>query len=182
MKSILLFITVLLVAGCSSSYNPSEKMLTYKKTMTTEQAIKILQKIIWDEGDTKGICGARGFWYDESSNMLVHEENVSMLAHKRGKELKNVHQTHDDIVVFEKQYYNYKFEFKEIALIGIYKDPLLLTTFPACNNPDLKDDYRVIDLFSSKLNNLKFIVPNAEFDKTMAALAILMPDKRVKNK
>ena len=170
---------MLLLVGCSSSYTPSEKMLAYKKSMTVEQAILSLQKVIWDVNGFNGICGSRGFWYDENSNMIVYENKISMLAHKRGKQLNKVHQGFDDIVVFEKQYYKYDFELEKVTGIHIYNDPLLLPVFPNCNKNNPEEKYFIIDLFSDKLYNLKFVVVEKDFDEVMASLVILLPDMPV---
>ena len=182
MKIISMIILILLLGGCSSGYTPSEKMLEYKKSMTVEQAIQVIQKSIWDVSGLKGICGSRGFWYDDKSNMLVYEDKISMLAHKRGRELEKHHQGFDAIVVFEKQYYEYDFMFNVIDSIVIYDDPYLLPVFPLCNKDVLDEGYLIIDLFGDKLNNFKFIVLAKDFDETMAALSIILPDKPVKLK
>ena len=47
MKILLLCILGCSLMACSSSYTPSEKMLAYKKDMSTEQAQQILQQVIW---------------------------------------------------------------------------------------------------------------------------------------
>ncbi len=182
MKTRLMFIITLLLYACSSSYSPSEKMLAYKKNMTTEQAVIILQQEIWDVEDTQGICGARGFWYDENAKMQVHEDKISMVAHERGRLLRKHQKKIGEVVVFEKKYYKYDFEFTKITGIDIYNDPRLLPVFPECNLKDFDEKYLIIDLFSDKLNNLKFIVLQNDFDKTMAALTILLIDKPVRIK
>ena len=179
MKIILLLIMVLQLIACSSDYSPNEKMLAYKKQMTLDQAKEVLQKRIWADKKSPGICGSRGFWYDKNSDMLVHSDRIYMLAHERGRQLKKQVQNFDDIVVFEKQYYEYDFEFSSITNIFIYDDPLLLPYFPGCNKKGLNKEYVIIDLFKEKLSNLKFITKTDDFDKTMAALAILMPEKKV---
>jgi len=147
--------------------------------MTSEQAIQILQKAVWDIKGFKGICGSRGFWYDDASNMKVHKDKITMLAHKRGKQLKKIEQGFNGVVVFEKQYFEFDFEFSKVNSIQIYDDPLLLPVFPACNKKDLTEKYLVIDLFIDKLNSLKFIVLEKEFDRTMAAMSILLAGKPV---
>jgi len=177
MKSLLMFLFLVLLMACSSSYEPSEKMLVYKKDMTTEQAVQILQKAIWDIKGTKGICGSRGFWYDDASKMKVYNDKISMLAHRRGRQLKKVERGFNGVVVFEKQYFEFDFEFSKVGDIYIYDDPFLLPVFPACNKKDLTEKYFIIDLFVDKLNSLKFMVMGKEFDKTMAALSIVFADK-----
>ena len=150
--------------------------------MTPEQALNILQQRVWNVKDSQGMCGSRGFWYDDSSDMLVYEDRISMLAHKRGKELKDRYKNVDNVVVFEKKYYKYDFVFNKVSSIVVYDDPLVLPTFPTCNKKDMKGDYLIIDLFIDKLNNFKFIILEEDFDKTMAALTILLPSKPVKIK
>ncbi len=150
--------------------------------MTKEQAVMILQKRIWQPEAVTGICGSRGFWYDTSSNMLVHVDKISMLAHKRGKQLKKLSHSFNDVVVFEKQYYIYDFIFNEVNLINIIKDPRLLPGFPRCNKKDITDDYLIIDFYIDKLNSMKFIVLDNVFDETMAAIDLLFPLKPVKIK
>ncbi|RDH84956.1 MAG: hypothetical protein DIZ80_05695 [endosymbiont of Galathealinum brachiosum] len=179
MKKVLLFIIVSQLIACSSDYSPNEKMLAFKKEMTVDQAKEILQKRVWAGKESQGICGSRGFWYDENSDMLVHDDKIYMLAHERGRQLKKQIQNFDDIVVFEKQYYEYDFKFNSISNVFIYDDPLLLPYFPGCNKKELNKGYFIIDLFKDKLTNLKFITRSGDFDKTMAALAILMPEKKV---
>lgn len=166
-----------MTAACSSSYTPGEKMLAYKKNMSLEQAKEVVQKNIWNVGGSTGICGSRGFWYDDESNMLVHNDKISLLAHKRGKQIKKLNQSgFDDINVFEKQYYKYDFEFNKLSRVNIYDDPLLLPVFPECNIKNSNNNYRIIDLYGDELNNVKFIVYEKDFDETMAALSILLPD------
>lgn len=176
MKIIPIFILILLGAACSSSYTPSAEMLALKKDMSAEQASQIMQTIIWNPVESKGICDSRGFWFDENANMLVHENSISMLAHKRGKQLRSVDQKFGDLTVFEKQYYKYEFEFNKLSLIDIYNNPKLLPTSPGCNKKDLAENYLIIDLHADELNNLKFIVSEKDFDKAMAALTVLLPD------
>jgi len=179
MKIQLIIIFVILLSACDTSYSPSENMLQYKKAMSTEKAIEVLQDKIWLNDHNYGICGSRGFWFDNKSDMHVSNDGVSMLSHRRGKQLKKRSQSFDDQVVFEKQYYQYEFHFNKIVAINVYDDPLLLPVFPDCNKRDLSGKYRVIDLYVDKLNNLKFIVLEKDFDESMAALSVLMPDKPV---
>jgi len=176
MKHIILALFVVFVCSCSSSYTPSEQMLAYKKTMTIDQALLIVQDSVNDISGLSGICGARGFWYDDKANMQVFENRISLKAYKRGKELKNTNRGFDDIVVFEKVYYEYDFEFKNLVSVNLYDDPLLLPVFPDCYNKDLNKNNIIIDLYANKLNNLKFIVNNQDFDKVMAALSLLLVD------
>lgn len=157
-------------------------MLTYKNDMNTAQAVKILQDSIWNDDKLLGICGSRGFWFDESSDFVVHKDKISLLAHKRGKELKTKYQDLDEIVVFEKQYYKYDLNFSDIAEVHVYKDPYLLSLFPYCNKKEITTGYKIIDLFGTKQNNLKFIVLDNDFDKTMAAVSILFPNISIKHK
>lgn len=181
-KFIPLFFLVLLTS-CSSPYAPSDKMLALKKEMSKEQAVAVLQEGIWGVAESKGICGARGFWYDKEAKMTVFNDKVSMLAHERGRQLKNTkYKGADDIVVFEKQYYKYDFDLVGINQINIYDDPLMLSVFPECNKTNSNEQYKIIDLFTDKKNNLKFIVYLEQFDKTMAALSILLPNKNVFHK
>ena len=182
MKIIPIFILIIFTGACSSSYTPTEEMLALKKNMTVEQATQVVQTGIRELKDIKGICGSRGFWYDDASNMLVHEDGISLLAHKRGKVLRKVNQGFSDITVFEKQYYEYDFEFNRISSINVYDNPALLPTFPGCNKKDLSENYLIIDLYGDELNNLKFIVYEKDFNKTMAALTILLAGKPVKIK
>ena len=182
MKIIPIFILIILAGACSSSYTPSAAMLDIKKNMTIEQAQQVAQTSIWNVKDLKGICGSRGFWYDDQSHVLVHEDKISLLAHKRGRQLRKLDQGFSGIVVFEKQYYKYDFEFNKISNINIYNNPARLPTFPGCNKKDLNEDSLIIDLYGDELNNFKFIVYEKDFDKVMAALTILIPDKPVKIK
>jgi len=179
MKNINIFLFLILFSGCSSSYSPSEKMLAYKKNMSAEQAVEILQKAIWENNEPEGICGTRGFWHDDASNMKVQIDKISMLSHKRGKQLKKVEKGFSGVVVFEKQYYKYNFEFNNINSINIYDDPLVLPYFPVCNQSDLNDKYFIIDLYSDESTSLKFIVLEKNFDQTMAALSTLLVDKAI---
>ena len=158
MKKSFIVLMLFFISSCSSSYTPSEKMLAYKKDMTIDQAKEILQKAVWGNETMSGICGSRGFWYDENADMHIEKSKITMLAHKRGKELKEKSQKFDDLVVFEKQYYQYEFEFSNINNIIIYDDPYLLPVFPVCNKKDIKTAYFIIDLFKDKLSNFKFIV------------------------
>jgi len=176
-----LFIWLLIgVVSCAAEYVPSKEMLMHKNNMTTQDAIDVVQSNIWGgDADTKGVCGSRGFWYDSESNMMVNEDGINLLAHKRGKQLDKVSKGFDDVVVFEKQYYNYTFEFQVIRKINVYDDPLLLPVFPECNRKNSSSKYFVIDLNIDDLHNLKFIVYQVEFDRLMAALSILIPDRPV---
>lgn len=182
MKNIILVLLVVFASSCSSDYIPSEKMLAYKKNMTVEQAQTIVQEKINDISGLSGICGARGFWYDEKSNIQVFKDKIFLHAYKRGKELSNTNHGFDDIVVFEKKYYEFEFEFNKVVSINIYDDPLLLTVFPDCNRKDLNKNNIIVDLYVDKLNNLKFIVNKQDFDKLMAALSLIVVNKPIKNK
>ena len=150
--------------------------------MTSEQAIEVLQKAIWDIKGSKGICGSRGFWYDDASNMQVHKDKISLLSHKRGKQLKKIEHGFNGVVVFEKQYLRFDFEFNKVNAIYIYDDPLLLPVFPTCNKNDEMEDYFIIDLFGDKLTNLKFTILEKELDKTMAAISIIFTGKPIESK
>lgn len=182
MKNYIILILISLFVACSSSYTPSDKMLEYKKNMTAEQASNILQKLLWNTENNLGICGSRGFWYDEDSDIKVYEDKIKLLAHKRGKELKKLNKGFDDVVVFEKQYYYYTFEFSKVVSIDVYDDPFLLPVFPTCNKKDISNSYLIIDLNVSDLSNIKFIIYPADFDELMAGLTILMPTSAVKIK
>ena len=179
MKKIWVFLVATFFYGCSSSYTPSDKMLEYMNNMSTEQAAQVMQKRIWELKAPHGICGSRGFWYDNSSDMTVYKDKISMLAHKRGRQIKKKTHSFNDIIVFEKAYFKYDFVFNRINNIFVYSDPLLLPVFPGCNKNDLSEPYKVIDLYIDKLNNLKFIVMDSDFDETMAAIGLLLPDKPV---
>ena len=182
MKNLILVLLVIFVSSCSSSYTPSEQMLAYKKAMTIEQAKLIVQESINDTSELSGICGARGFWYDDKSNIQVFEDRISLNAYKRGKELRNTNRGFDDIVVFEKKYYDYDFEFNKLVSINIYDDPLLLPVFPDCNRKGLNKNSIIIDLYIEKLNNIKFIVNEQDFDKVMAALSLLLVNTPIEMK
>jgi len=173
MKKLLFLLFITLLFGCSSTYEPSSNTLSIKKNMTSEQAILVLQNAIWGTSDPKGACGSRGFWYDEESNMKVFKDKIVILAHERGKQLRKINQGFDAVVVFEKQYYMYDFEFDKINKIHIYDTPELLPVFPVCNIKDLAKDYLIIDLYDNKLSNLKFTVLKENFDETMAALLVI---------
>ncbi|MCW9048200.1 MAG: hypothetical protein OQK46_09005 [Gammaproteobacteria bacterium] len=176
MKYIILTLLAVFVSSCSSSYTPSEQMLALKKTMTGEQARTIIEESINDLSKLSGICGARGFWFDDKANIQVFENKIFLNAYKRGKELKNTNRGFNDIVVFEKEYYAYDFEFNKLVAINLYDDPLLLTGFPDCYKKDLNKNNIIIDLYADKLNNIKFIVNKKDFDKVMAALSLLLVD------
>ncbi len=180
MKTILLLsLTVSLFVACSSAYSPDEKMLAFKASMSSAEAVEFLQVRIWEDKTTHGICGSRGFWYDEESAMKVDEDKVLLLAHRRGRQLKKQSQSFGSVVVFEKQYYYYDFVFSNVNKIIIYDDPRLLSVFPSCNLKNVNEKYFIIDLFTDKSLNLKFIVQVNDFSQTMAALSILMPKKPV---
>lgn len=176
MKILSPLLVALLLFACSSDYAPSEKMRAYRNAMTHEQAKNVLQQAIWG-ADSPGICGSRGFWYDNNSDMQVQDGGIDMLAHKRGKVLRKHEKKIGEVVVFEKQYYGYTFEFDKVDSIVVYDDPVLLPVFPDCNKKDVDANYYIIDLYIDDLNNLKFTVPEQDFDKTMAALSLLLPDK-----
>ncbi len=177
MKKLIVLHFVIFMISCSSSYTPDEKVLAYKKDMNLSQAIEVLQKSLWGDDQSQGVCGSRGFWYDNQSGMQVHEKGVSLLAHKRGKILSRKPQQIGEVIVFEKQYFKYEFEFEKVNAINIYDDPLLLPVFPECNIKDKTKDYYIIDLYVDDLNNIKFIVYQDDFDKTMAALMIIFEGK-----
>jgi len=179
MKIIISVLLAVIVSSCSSEYVPSEKMLAYKKSMTTEQARLVLQESINDISSLSGICGARGFWYDDKSNIQVFENKIFLHAYKRGKELSNTNQGFDDIVVFEKEYYDFNFDFNKVVTINIYDDPLLLTVFPDCNKKDLNKNNFIVDLYIDKSNNIKFIVNKQDFDKLAAALSLIFVNKPI---
>ena len=179
MKTLISGILIILLSACSSSYTPTDKMLGFKKNMSDDQAVQVLQSAIWGVSEPRGICGARGFWYDKESNMKVNNDKISMLSYKRGKELKKISKGFNDVVVFEKQYYEYDFEFATVKQINVYDDPLRLPVFPECNKPDFKGKYLIIDLFSDKKTNLKFLVLVEDLDIMMAAVSILFPDKSI---
>ena len=182
MKSILIILLTIFVYSCSSDYLPNEKMLAFKKNMTIDDAKAVLQLRIWDVEDPQGICGARGFWFDNNSKMQVLEDRISMLAHKRGDVLRKHPAKIGEVVVFEKSYYEYDFQFSLVKVINVFDDPLLLPAFPYCNRKEMTGSYFIIDLFGDDLNSLKFIVPADEFDKTMAALSIMFKDIPVRLK
>lgn len=182
MKYLVLIWLVVFISSCSSGYTPSEQMLAYKKTMTIEQAKSVVQESINDVSGLSGICGARGFWYDHKSNIQVFENKILLNAYKRGRELSNTNKGFDDIVVFEKEYYDYEFEFNKLVSINVYDDPLLLPVFPDCSKKDLSKNSLIIDLYIDKLNNMKFIVSKQDFDKTMAALSLLLANVSIQLK
>ena len=175
MKLLISGLFVVLLTACSSPYTPTDKMLALKKNMSAEQAVQLLQSAIWGTTEPRGVCGARGFLYDKESNMKVQLEKISMLSHRRGKELKKISKGFNDVVVFEKQYYEYDFDHASVKQINIYDDPLRISVFPECNKSDSKKKYLIIDLFSDKKTNLKFTVYTEDFDKTMAAISIIFP-------
>lgn len=181
MKLNVFIIALLLVSACSSSYIPSDQMLAYKKNMSQQEAQEILQKTIWSKGLNQGVCGARGFWYDDKSAMRVENGGISILAHKRGRQIKKHNPLYKSkaIIVYEKQYYMYQFEFNKITSIEIYDDPLRLSRFPYCNDKNRQSPYRVLDLFVDKTHNFKFMLDNNAFDKVMAALSLLVKNKPV---
>ncbi|MCW9014782.1 MAG: hypothetical protein OQL06_13475 [Gammaproteobacteria bacterium] len=178
MKIIFAFIVSLSLYACSSDYVPSEKMLTLKQDMTEQQAQKYLQQRIWDSKDLKGICGSRGFWYDQNSDMTVYKDGISLLAHRRGKVLEKHPQQMGEVVVFEREYYQYDFLFEQVTSIDVYDDHLRLPTFPECNKKTA-DKYFIVDLYGDELNNLKFVVFEEDFDKTMAAVSIVLSSKPI---
>ena len=169
----------MLLAGCSSDYQPSQKMRALKQQMNKEQARNVLQQRLWDADAPQGICGSRGFWYDSNANMEVHNDRIAMLAHRRGELLRKHPKKIGEVMVFEKQYYRYDFLFDRITRVDIYKDARLLPVFPDCNKKNIEGDYFIIDLYVDELNNLKFIVLPQTFNETMAALGILLPDTPV---
>jgi len=179
MKIIISVLLAVMVSSCSSDYVPSEKMLAYKQSMTTEQARLVLQESINDISKLSGICGARGFWYDDKSNIQVFDNKLSLHAYKRGKELRNTNRGFDDIVVFEKEYYDFDFDFNKVASVNIYDDPLLLTVFPDCNKKDLNKNNFIVDLYIDKLNNIKFIVNKQDFDKLAASLSLIFVNRPI---
>jgi len=180
MKKLLLLLFITLLFSCSRSYEPSDNTLSIKNNMTPGQATQVLQNAIWGTSDPKGVCGSRGFWYDEESNMKVFKDKIVILAHERGKQLKKINQGFDAVVVFEKKYYMFDFEFNKINKIHIYDTPELLPVFPMCNIKDLTKDYLIIDLYDNKLSNLKFTVLKENLDETMAALLIILPNTSIK--
>lgn len=173
---------VLMLAGCSSEYVPSEKMLQIKKEMDQQQAVDQVQMIVWERIAPRGICGSRGFWYDDKSDMKFSTAGVDLLAHKRGRVLEKHPQQIGDIIVFEKEYYRYHFDFSKVNNIYIYSDPRLLPVFPECNRKMMKEPYQIIDLNVDDNTSLKFVVQQSDFDRTMAALSILFTNKPMRMK
>ena len=169
----------MVLVGCSSDYQPGQKMLALKQQMNKEQARSVLQQRLWNAEVPQGVCGSRGFWYDSNANMEVHNDRIAMLAHRRGELLRKHEKKIGEVMVFEKQYYRYDFLFDRITSVNIYDDARLLPVFPDCNKKDINGDYFIIDLYADELNNLKFIVLPQTFDETMAALGILLSDTPV---
>ncbi len=171
MKKRFAWMVALALPACSSDYAPSERMRALKKNMNTDQAVAVLQEKIWGDKDAPGICGARGFWYDENADFKVQADGISLLSHKRGRVLRKEPRAIGEAVVFEKEYYRYDFDFARIKQINIYNDYRLLPAFPYCNRKTPDRKYRIVDLYNDDLNNLKFTVPEEDFDQTMAALS-----------
>jgi len=176
---VVVFMALFLLA-CSADYSPDEKVRDYQKSMSVEQAVTILQQSIRGKNSPAGICGSRGFWFDNNSDIRVHRDKITLLSFRRGRQLEKKEHSFDDIVVFEKQYYEYTFDLSRLESINIYDDPLLLPVFPDCSRNDIGDKYYIIDLFIDKSSNLKFIVQSRDFDKTMAAILVLLPEVPVK--
>lgn len=171
-----LFIAALLVTGCSSSYTPGEATQRYLSEMQQQRAIEILQQAVWPVDAVAGICGSRGFWYDENSDVNVTADGMDLLSHKRGKVLAKHPQQIGEVVVFEKQYYRYHFDFSSLQAIYLYRDPRLLPVFPGCNRKQSTQRYWIIDLYAAETSNIKLTVTDDRFDELMAALLYLFPE------
>lgn len=182
LKKIIISLFFVLLGSCSSEYSPNESVRAIQKTMNVAQAVDVLQDAIWARDKAYGVCGSRGFWFDDASAMQVKKDKVKMIAHKRGPEIKKFNQSFSDVVVFEKQYYRYEFNLNKISKINIYRDARLLPVFPGCNKKELAHEYLIIDLYINKLSNLKFVVKKSDFDKTMAAILTLLPNKDIEVK
>lgn len=174
MKRLTILLAVLLVA-CSRDYQPSDAVRRLSATLTDEAAVATLQDVMWSGELSPGVCGSRGFWYDEKSNLVVHKDHVSLIAFKRGKEITTKPAKFENVVVYEKLSYDFVFDFSHLTSIRIYNEPRQLTYFPNCHKQYLPGRYRVIDLYADELHNMKFVVLNEDFDRTMAALLYLMP-------
>jgi hypothetical protein len=175
MKRLFIIVTLFFLQACTSEYSPDEKVREIRKNMTPEKAVAVLQKAIWEVDEPQGICGARGFWYDSNADLKVDNDGIAMLAHERGRLLRKHDKKIGEVMVFEKQFYRYRFEFDRLTEINIYDDPRLLPVFPECNKQPLDQPYFIIDLYADELNNLKFIVMPDDFDNTLAALSFLLP-------
>ena len=180
-KTVFFLTLIALLYACSSEYQPSAQVQALKKQMSGEQAQKYLQQRIWEAKGSQGICGSRGFWYDQNADMTVYKDGISMLAHRRGKVIGKHEKKIGEVVVFERAYYQYDFLFEKITSINVYDDHLLLPTFPECNKK-IVEKYLIIDLYADDLSNLKFVVLTEDLDKTMAAISIVMPDKPIRLK
>ncbi len=172
----------LLLSSCSSEYAPSEAMLRYKSEMNLVQALEVLQQRIWSEKGAEGICGSRGFWYDEKSDFKFTQGGIDLFAYKRGKVTKKIRQKLGDIIVFERDYYKYHFDFSKVRAIHIYDDPLLLPAFVQCNTKEAIEKYYIIDIYQTDSVNIKFIVYEQNLDKALAALSIVFPDIVIMNR
>ncbi len=171
MKLIRFLLIMVMLASCSSSYDASVKVRKIKDNLSVDEALSILQKNIWPDNKVGSVCGASGFWYDENSDMEVKKEGVSLLSHKRGKVLKQYNQKQiGEVVVFEREYYKYFFDFSKVKEITVYSDYRLLPTFPVCNKKDMSESYIIVDLYISKQSNMKFVVKQESQDELMAAL------------
>lgn len=180
MKYLLVAALCSLLIACSSEYTPSEAMLEIKREMTDQQALDVLKQRIWLAKGAEGICGSRGFWYDEKANMKFSPQGIDLYAYKRGKVTKKIQKKLGDILVFERDYYQYFFDFSKVKAVFIYDDPLLLPTFTLCNSKEAINKYFIIDVYQSEEENIKFIVYEHDFNEIMAAISLILKDVPVK--
>ena len=180
MKVVSIIIVFLALLACSSDYVPSQAMLQYKQDMTQADAKSILQDAIWRDAGPVSVCASRGFWYDEGANFRIDTDRISLLAYRKGKFIRSEGQAFDRQDYYEKEYYDYNFDFKDMQHIGLYEDPSILTTYKSCHKLDVNQNIVVIDLYISDRSNIKFTVINDELDRVMAALSVLLPDMKIK--
>lgn len=179
MKNVSLLLAIMWIVACSSSYTPTEAMLKYKQNMSVVDAQAALQAVIWNEAEPFRVCGSRGFWYDDGSDMRVREKALTLQAYKKGQYLHSKGTGFDRRDYYDKEYYDYALSFADIQKVVLYYDPSVLTVFKDCKDSYISQHYIVMDFYQDKNTNLKFIVLHEELDQLIAAISILMPDKPI---
>ena len=177
MKNIIILILAISVGACAGSpFKPSNKMLSYKKSMSKKQAIKIFQKAIWRSDKSYKACGGE-IPFDNTARFKVLNNSIKFQAIKMDR---SVFMFGGSVVMdtsMRNGYKNVNLKYDEFGTIRLFTKPATAYNYDnVCKNDNRKEKYTIISMRCGLNCTIRFWEKNKNLDRVMAALMVLMPE------
>lgn len=160
----------MLLAGCASTYAPSNKMLQFRQGLDKQAAIEILARYTNPSSTDGSYCGGNQYLFDAGTPLAITQGGYTLRVFKLGELVSTEDTGTATRYTYKKVYYDDGRKFSDIIKIRI------MPGWPIYGNCQTSNPSgHGVRLYFSTADHDVFGVSKAGLDEMLAALSVLAP-------